>query len=101
MAPQNIAAALNYDCSSCLTFALAVQLFVTLDGPLSEAATSELEELWEQILDYGEGIGEVPLDEIQDQLSEFEEQILDIIEEDQGPLAPETSPARPRRPAAR
>ena len=32
--PQNLAVAVNYDCTSCLTYALAVQLFVTLDGPL-------------------------------------------------------------------
>ena len=35
--PQNISAAVNYDCVNCLTYALATQLFVTLDGPLSDA----------------------------------------------------------------
>ena len=34
--PQNISAAVNYDCVNCLTYALATQLFVTLDGPLSD-----------------------------------------------------------------
>ena len=33
--PQNLSAAVNYDCVNCLTYALATQLFVTLDGPLS------------------------------------------------------------------
>ncbi len=89
--PANIAVAVNYDCSSCLTFALAVQLFVTLDGPLSAEAVAAIEELWEQILDFAEDIGQVPLDEIQDTLEGFEDQIIDIIEEDQGPLVDEPS----------
>ncbi len=99
LAPQNIAAAVNYDCSSCLTFALAVQLFVTLDGPLSEAAMSELDDLWDadaRVLP--RDIGEVPLDEIQDQLSDFEGQILDIIEADQGSLTPQPTPSQSSSP---
>ena len=30
--PQNLAVAANYECTSCLTYALAVQLFITLPG---------------------------------------------------------------------
>ena len=33
--PQNLSGAVNYNCVNCLTYALATQLFVTLDGPLS------------------------------------------------------------------
>ena len=84
--PQNISVAVNYDCTSCLTYSLAVQLFVTLDGPLSEDAMAALEELWQEIAAYGAAIGQVPLDEIQAQLTDYEQQILAIIEEDQGPL---------------
>jgi putative peptide zinc metalloprotease protein len=84
--PQNLSVAVNYDCTSCLTYSLAVQLFITLDGPLSDDAMARMEELWAQIMEFGQNIGSVPLDQIQDQLSSFEEQILDIIEEDQGPL---------------
>ena len=40
--PQNLAGALNYDCVNCLTYALARQLFVTLDEPLSEEATIQV-----------------------------------------------------------
>ncbi len=98
LAPQNIAAAVNYECSSCLSYALAVQLFVTLEGPLSDAATSELEDLWAEMLEYAEDIGEVPLDEMQDQLSEFEGQILDIVEADQGPLTPQPTPSQSSSP---
>ena len=81
--PQNISAAVNYDCVNCLTYALATQLFVTLDGPLSEASTRELNELWREIAAYGTNIATVPLNEIRDRLTEFESKILDIIEADQ------------------
>jgi putative peptide zinc metalloprotease protein len=93
VAPENISVAVNYDCSSCLTFSLAVQLFVTLDGPLSDAAMTELEDLWAEILAFGENLQDVPLSEIQGTLTDFESQILAIIEEDQGPLVdPSVSP---------
>lgn len=83
-APQNIAAAVNYDCTNCLTYALATQLFVTLDGPLSEGAMRDIAALWEEIAAFGANIDDVPLAEIQDRLAEFEERILAVIEEDQG-----------------
>jgi putative peptide zinc metalloprotease protein len=86
VAPQNISVAVNYNCTSCLTYSLAVQLFVTLDRPLGEAAVRAVEDLWQEIQAYGETIAQVPLDQIQSQLTAYEEQILAIIEEDQGPL---------------
>jgi putative peptide zinc metalloprotease protein len=94
-APQNIAAAVNYDCVNCLTYALASQLFVTLDGPLSDAGMAELTALWEQIEAFGTQIPDLPLSEIQTRLDDFERQILQIIEKDQGPLTGQPSPAIP------
>jgi putative peptide zinc metalloprotease protein len=91
--PQNLSVAVNYDCTSCLTYSLAVQLFATLDGPLSAEATAEIEALWAEVLAYGATIGQVPLDEIQAQLTAFEDQILAIIEEEQGPLTEEVAPS--------
>lgn len=84
--PTNASVAVTYDCTSCLTYSLAVQLFVTLEGPLSDDAMARMEELWARIMAYGQSIGSVPLDQIQAQLTAFEEQIVAIIEEDQGPL---------------
>ena len=78
-APQNIAAALNYDCVSCLSYALAVQLFVTIDRPLDEATIEKLDALWQEIAAYGANIASVPLDEIQDQLEAFEDEILQTL----------------------
>ena len=82
--PQNISAAVNYECVNCLTYALATQLFVTLDGPLSDAGTERLAEVWAQIAAFGTNIASVPLNEIRDRLTAYEQQILAIIEEDQG-----------------
>jgi putative peptide zinc metalloprotease protein len=77
--PQNISAAVNYDCVNCLTYALATQLFVTLDGPLGEASTQQLAQLWSEIAEFGRNIATVPLSEIQDRLTAYETRILDII----------------------
>ena len=94
-APQNIAAAVNYDCVGCLTYALATQLFVTLDGPLTEAGQEELARLWEEIAAFGANIADVPLSEIQARLNAFEDQILQIIEKEQGPLTSSTPTPSP------
>jgi putative peptide zinc metalloprotease protein len=93
-APQNIAGALNYDCVNCLTYALARQLFVTLDEPLSDAAMRRLDELWEEIAAYSRQIesGRVPLDEVQSRLADYTEQILAIVAEDRGDPESEVAP---------
>ena len=56
--PQNLAGALNYDCVNCITYALARQLFVTLDEELSPTAKEQLDALWIEIAAYGEQIAE-------------------------------------------
>jgi putative peptide zinc metalloprotease protein len=78
-APVNIAAAVNYDCVNCLTYALAVQLFVTIDDPLDEATMRRLDELWQEIAAYGATIASAPLDEIEGKLEEFENEILATV----------------------
>lgn len=94
--PQNLAGALNYDCVNCLTYAIAQQLFVTLDEPLSEDAVAELDAVWADIAAYQARIeaGEVPPDEIAAQLDEYTHQIKAIVEEDQpGTFPPESTVA--------
>ncbi|ULE32315.1 hypothetical protein [Mycobacterium sp. IDR2000157661] len=83
--PQNLAGALNYDCVNCVTYALARQLFVTLDEDLSPDAKAELQQLWSEIADYGEQIanGEVDVNEIDGRLADYTKQIMVIVEEDQ------------------
>ncbi len=94
-APQNIAAAVNYDCVNCLTYALATQLFATLEGPLSEAGMEEIARVWEEIAAFGANITNVPLSEINERLTAFEEEILAIIEKEQGPLTSSTPTPSP------
>ncbi|MFL6106551.1 MAG: hypothetical protein ACJ72L_06290 [Marmoricola sp.] len=91
-APVNVSAAVNYDCVNCLTYALAVQLFVTIDHPLDDATMKKLQELWQQIAKYGANIASVPLDEIRGQLDDFENQILEIIGAQNPSSAPTATP---------
>lgn len=80
--PENLSAAANYNCLECLTYALASQLVLTLDGPLSEEGMASLQALWAEIAEYGRNIRNVPLSEIQDRLADYKEQITAIIEAD-------------------
>jgi putative peptide zinc metalloprotease protein len=80
--PQNIAAAVNYNCVRCVTQALATQLVVTLSGPLSTRSTAELEALWAQIAQFGQSIRDVPLSQLQSRLDDYEQQILAILRKD-------------------
>lgn len=77
--PENLSAAANYNCLDCLTYALASQLVLTLDGPLDGASKQQLEALWAQIAEYGRNIRNVPLSEIQATLSGFKEQITAVV----------------------
>jgi putative peptide zinc metalloprotease protein len=79
--PQNLAAAVNYACIECVTYALATQLVVSLPGELSDEATRELEAIWAELRAFGERIEDVPLAELRDRLTEFEVRILDVVRE--------------------
>jgi putative peptide zinc metalloprotease protein len=80
--PENLSAAANYNCLRCLTYALADQLVLTLEGPLSADGTARLNELWQQIADFGRNLQQVPLSEIQGRLNGFKQQIMDVIKSD-------------------
>jgi putative peptide zinc metalloprotease protein len=80
--PQNLSAAANYNCLRCLTYALASQLVLTLDGPLSTDGMARLNTLWQQIAEYGRNLRNVPLSEIQGKLNGFKDQIMDVIKSD-------------------
>lgn len=80
--PENLSAAANYNCIRCLTYALANQLVLTLDGPLSADGMAKLNALWQQIAEYGRNLQNVPLSEIQGKLEGFKRQIVEIIQTD-------------------
>jgi putative peptide zinc metalloprotease protein len=91
--PQNLSAAVNYECVECVAFALASQLVVTLDGPLSESSMAELEQLWAEIAEYGNVIRDRPLSELADALAGYKLRILEIVKADpQAGLPVETKP---------
>lgn len=93
VAPQNLAGALNYECANCLTYALARQVFITLDEPLSEDATKELDAVWAELAQFEKDIeaGKVPPDEIETRLDGYTTRILAIVEKDQPGTIPTTS----------
>ncbi len=83
--PQNLAGALNYNCINCLTYAMAQQLFITLDEPLSPDAMRQLDEVWARAATYQQAIesGQVKLSDIQGQLQAYTDEIKAIVEADQ------------------
>jgi len=80
--PQNLSTAANYNCFRCLTYALANQLVLTLNGPLSADGMAKLNALWQQIADYGRNLQNVPLSEIQGTLEGFKKQIMEVVQSD-------------------
>jgi putative peptide zinc metalloprotease protein len=90
--PENLSAAVNYNCLQCLTYALAQQLVITLDGPLSSAGTAAVEAIWAQIQQFAAGIQDVPLDQIRSTLLGYEQQIVDVVAAEAGVPTPTASP---------
>jgi putative peptide zinc metalloprotease protein len=82
--PKNLSAAANYNCVRCLTYALANQLVLTLDGPLSADGMARLNAVWAEIAEFGGNLQNVPLSEIQGRLNAFKEQIKEIVQGDPG-----------------
>jgi putative peptide zinc metalloprotease protein len=97
LVPENLSAAANYNCVGCLTYALASQLVLTLDGPLSEGGMARLNTLWQEIAGFGRRLQDVPLSEIQGRLTAYKEQLMELIRNDpsasKGTAAPGTEPA--------
>jgi putative peptide zinc metalloprotease protein len=85
--PENIAAAVNYECVLCVTYALAKQLVLTLPAALSPAAMASLNQVWAQLLAFGEHIEDVPLSQIQSTLDGFAQAIKTIVEQEAGSTA--------------
>ncbi|MCW2792112.1 MAG: hypothetical protein JWO76_1210 [Nocardioides sp.] len=96
--PQNLAVSATYNCLECLTYALASQLVVTLDGPLSDDSMAELQALWQDIAQFAQNITSVPLSDLQQALADYQDQIAEIIQEDDNaepgaPPDPSTAPS--------
>jgi putative peptide zinc metalloprotease protein len=97
--PENLSAAANYNCVRCLTYALASQLVLTLDGPLSEEGMARLNALWAEIAEFGRNVQNVPLSEIQERLNAFKAQVTEIVQSDPSATR-NTGTATPSSPAS-
>jgi putative peptide zinc metalloprotease protein len=80
--PQNLAGSVTYSCVSCVAYALASQLVVTLPGELGPTAMDELARIWDEIKVFGENIADVPLSDLQAHLDGYKSRIVAIIERD-------------------
>ena len=94
-APENVAAAVAYNCTRCLTEALAVQLLVSLPDGLDADSTAALERLWREIATFGENLEGMSLTEIQASLQDYEEQILTIVDPSYAATASPTATPAP------
>ncbi|RBY90444.1 hypothetical protein DQ244_13475 [Blastococcus sp. TBT05-19] len=90
--PQNIAAAVNYACVECVTAALATQLVLTVPGPLEGDAARELEAIWAELQEFGRQLQGLPLAEIRDRLTAFEQRIAEVVRSE-APPREEDAPA--------
>ena len=77
--PQNISAAVNYDCLVCVTQALAVQLVLTLPGAPSTAETSEVADWWREVQAFAGQLQGLSFAEIHARLSDYERRLVDIL----------------------
>jgi putative peptide zinc metalloprotease protein len=88
IAPKNHSAAVNFECTECITHALASQLVLIMDGPPRTEVTERLSELWDEIeeygrsLDYGSNLQNIPLSQIESRLEAYKKQITAILQAD-------------------
>ncbi|HWL91121.1 MAG TPA: hypothetical protein VNP90_07120 [Actinomycetota bacterium] len=80
--PQNIAAAVNYDCRFCQTTALSGQLIVTLTDPPSDEAMAQLATLTAELEALEGQIPEMTLNEVYVELDRIESAIVALLIDD-------------------
>jgi putative peptide zinc metalloprotease protein len=78
--PDNLAIALNAGCNQCVTRALAVQLVVSLNGPLNAQAIAEINDIWTRTDGLQDRLATTSLDTIKQELLQVERDILAILE---------------------
>jgi putative peptide zinc metalloprotease protein len=96
IAPKNVSAAVAYNCISCLTAAIAVQLDISLPAAPQGSTATQFDALWKQVLTFGQHITSVSLTEIHAQLQQYEQQIEQILQ----PLASSSTAAPSPSPTA-
>jgi putative peptide zinc metalloprotease protein len=91
--PQNLSAALNYDCFRCITTAIASQLIITVDDLPGVEQQIALADLWEDITDFRRSIPTMPLADVISQLERYKEEVVTIL--GVAPLAAPLSTSEP------
>ena len=79
VAPQNVSAAVTYDCIRCVAAAIAVQLDVSVPGSLDTSTAARLAALWAQIREFSQHLRTLSLAQIQAQLAQYEQEIVAIV----------------------
>ncbi|MBV9823637.1 MAG: hypothetical protein JO144_15500 [Actinobacteria bacterium] len=77
--PQNISAAVNYDCLACVTQALAVQLVLSLPGTPSAAEKADIDALWQQIQAFAGQLQGLSYAQIHAKLNGYQQQLAAIV----------------------
>ena len=86
--PQNLSAAVNYECFRCITASIASQLVVTVDSLPDVERQIALADVWEEIAAYATSIPTLPLADVIARLEDYKQEIMTILAE-----APEFAPS--------
>ena len=86
--PQNLSAAVNYECFRCITASIASQLVVTVDALPDAEQQIALADVWAEITAYAASIPTLPLADVIAQLESYKQEILDILG-----VAPQVTPS--------
>jgi putative peptide zinc metalloprotease protein len=92
--PVNDAVAVNYNCTTCITSAIAVQLAATLAKQPTAAALQEISSVWTQLQQQSSNLVQQPATTIYADLRATRSQLLTILAGD-GDLPTTTTPAQP------
>jgi putative peptide zinc metalloprotease protein len=79
VAPQNVSAAVSYNCLQCLTAAIAIQLVVTVPDRLDATTAAKLAALWAEIQKFIQHLGSLTLSQIRERLHQYEQEILQLV----------------------
>ena len=77
--PQNLSAALNYECFRCITAAIANQLVVTVESLPGVEQQIALADVWEEITAFAATIPTLPLADVIAQLESYKEEMVAIL----------------------
>jgi putative peptide zinc metalloprotease protein len=87
--PENVAAAINYECAACVTQALAMQVLATTSEALTDAQMAELVAVWEKLIVLDKNAARMDLNVLYTELDAIQTEIEDLLV-DWGAIEPMT-----------